>query len=143
MHAGSMHKGLTAIAILALGGCSAGGIFDLPAHQAQANDAPESYYKFLVADSAMVRQLRKNAQMAPLQVSGLRRTVAPQPGDWVTCLRVWELGKRQVFYAIFIRNRAIIESRTGVVIDRCEGEQFSPLPAIYVPEEESDKDKQR
>lgn len=134
---GAMRAAFVMIAALMLGGCSSGaGVFDTPARQAFADDTPESYYKFLVANHPTTKTLRSEARMAPLQVSGLRQAVAPQPGDWMTCLRAWNLGKGETFYAVFIRNREIIEFRSGIGIDRCEGEQFSPLPDIYVPPRE-------
>ena len=126
-----MRQGLIAIAALTLGGCS-GTWFDAPVQRAEAQDSPESYYRFLVTDSALARGLRQKPQVA-LQISPVRRSVPPQPGDWTTCVRVWEPGKREMFYAVFIQDRAIIDYRGGVAIDRCEAEQYIGLAAPIDP----------
>ena len=113
-----------AIAALALGGCSGAGLEPVP--RAEAQDSPESYYQLLVSSSVAVRPLRGKPGTS-LQISALRRSVAPQPGDWMTCLRVQETGKRDRFTALFIRNREVVDYRSGVAIDRCEGESYSPF----------------
>lgn len=141
-----------AIAALALGGCSGSGVFDLPVQSAAAQqtsrptpvrDDPESYYKYLVAYHVTARALRASKRFAPLHISGLRVAVAPQPGDWMTCLRANEYGKKDVYYAMFIRQRDIIEIRTGIAIDRCENEQYTLLPEIREPPPEPRADTKR
>jgi hypothetical protein len=135
-----MRKGLIAIAALALGGCS-GTWFDVPVQRTETDDTPESYYKFLLADSPLVRGYRGNKRIGPLQISALRRTVPPQPGDWMTCLRVWELGQQDTFIAVFIRDKKLVDFRTHVAIDGCSTEQYAPLPEVYVPPKEKVEEK--
>lgn len=134
-----MRAALIAIAALTLGGCSGNSsVFDLPVQSAAAQptpvrDNPESYYKYLVAAHATPRALRASKRFSPLHISPLQVAVAPQPGDWVTCLRTYEYGKKEVYFAMFIRNREIIEIRSGIAIDRCESEQYTLLPELYEP----------
>lgn len=119
------YKSLTVIVVLALGGCSA--MLDLPVQQSDPTDSPESYYKQLVVASDLPRTLIAAQPSAPVQISALRRSVAPQPGDWMTCLRTVVKG-RVKYLAVFFRNRAVIDSRSDVEIDGCETEQYAPLP---------------
>jgi hypothetical protein len=120
-----MRKGAIAIAALALGGCS-GTWFDAPVQRAEAQGSPEAYYRFLVSDSRAVSMFRRKPGVT-LQISPLRMSVAPQPGDWMTCMRVLEPGKPDQLIAFFIRDRAVIDYRVSVVIDRCEAEPYAPL----------------
>lgn len=142
-----MRAAFIAIAALALSGCSGTGALDWPVRSASAQqpaplphaqflDDPESYYRHLVAAHPTTRAIRADRAYAPPQISPLRMSVAPQPGDWMTCLRVYQIGKKEIYRAIFIRKREIIEVRSGVTIDRCENEPYTPLPDIYVPPRE-------
>ena len=119
------HKSLMAIVALVLGGCSA--VLDLPVQQSDASDAPESYYRQLVVASGVPTTLTKAQPSAAVQISALRRSVAPQPGDWMACLRTAVEG-RVKYLAVFFRNRAVIDSRSDVEIDGCETERYTQLP---------------
>ena len=122
-----MRKGLIAVAALALSACS-GTSSEAPVQRAEAHDSPEVYYRFLVSESPVVRNFRGKSGLT-LQISPLRRSVAPQPGDWMTCMRVLEMGKPDKLIAIFIWDRTVIDYRASVVIDRCEAEPYAPLVA--------------
>jgi hypothetical protein len=114
-----------AVAALGLGGCSA--MLDLPVQQSDPSDAPENYYRQLVVASGLPRALTKAQPLAPVQISALRRSVPPQPGDWMACLRTAVEG-RVKYLAVFFRNRAVIDSRSDIEIDGCESDQYAPLP---------------
>ena len=67
-----------------------------------------------------------NAPSIPMEISELKVSVAPQPGDWTACVRTWKDGK--IFYfSVFFRDRAVFETRRSIWFDRCELEQFSVL----------------
>jgi hypothetical protein len=114
-----------AVAALALGGCS--GMLDLPVQQSDPSDAPENYYRQLVVASGLPGALTKAQPLAPVQISALRRSVAPQPGDWMACLRTAVEGQVK-YLAVFFRSSAIIVSRSDIEIDGCETERYAPLP---------------
>ena len=126
-----MLRALIAAAALALGGCSAGSFFDLPAQPTDGADAPEAYYRQLIVTSGVPGELKKDDPSAQVMISGLRRSVAPQPGDWMTCLSASVRG-RQRYRAVFLRKGEIIDSRSDVAIDRCAAEQYALLPAAPV-----------
>ena len=115
-----MPRVLTAIAALALSGCSLGSVIDLPSQPA-ANETPEAYYRQLVTFARLNSLFLNENPAARVQISSLRRSVAPQPGDWRACLTAPPL-------AVFFRNREIIDSRFGIAIDGCETEQYALLP---------------
>ena len=50
--------------------------------------------------------------------------MAPQPGDWATCVRIWKDGQVS-YFTVFFRERAVFDTRRSIMIDRCEQEQFS------------------
>lgn len=58
-------------------------------------------------------------------ISGLQRSVAPQPGEWVACLKL----KSTIKYAVFFSDGKVEMMRLPVGFDRCEtsGAHF-PLP---------------
>ena len=123
-----MPRVLTAIAALALSGCSLGSVIDLPSQPA-ANETPEAYYRQLVTFARLNSLFLNENPAARVQISSLRRSVAPQPGDWMACLTAPPLaGKQQRYLAVFFRNREIINSRFGIAIDGCETEQYALLP---------------
>ena len=122
-----MRKSLIAIAALALSACS-GTSSEAPAQRAEAQDSPEAYYRFLVSESPAARNFRGKPGLT-LQISPLRRSVAPQPGDWMTCMQVLEVGKPDKLIAVFIKDKAILDYRSSIVIDRCEAEPYAPLVA--------------
>ena len=122
---GPMTKPLAALAALALGGCSLGSFVDQL--QVPGDENPETYYREIVNYSGLAARYRRKDPNAVVQISDLRRSIAPQPGDWSTCLRATVQGKDE-YLAIFIRNRNITESRSGVLIDRCEARTYALLP---------------
>jgi hypothetical protein len=120
-----MRTGLLAVAALALSGCSGGTMFDTPPHQADAYETVHAFYRPVVAHAV---QGFLGVSSALIEISELRRSIPPQPGDWATCARAWKGG--QLFYVtVFIRGRTVFETRRSIVIDRCEHEQFSVIPS--------------
>jgi hypothetical protein len=66
------------------------------------------------------------------QVSELRKTVGGgQSGDWIACVK--SDAKPYIgFFAVFIENEKVVDSRRAVGIDRCEAAIYSPLPPPVV-----------
>jgi hypothetical protein len=114
---------VAAISALAVAGCSLDTVLDPPG--ARELTPPLFDYRHLVIDSEIVKIMKKNAT-GQLEISGLRRSEGSQPGDWMTCLRGWQNGRR-AHMALFFRDNAIVESRGGVMIDGCEQDSFSML----------------
>lgn len=67
----------------------------------------------------------------PLEISGLRPTDHGGPGAYYVCLREANPApdKRQRYYAIFFEGDNQTGFRLSVIMDECEKQTFSPLPA--------------
>jgi hypothetical protein len=75
------------------------------------------------------------------QVSELRKTVGPEPGDWMACLKseIKQSDTKQgettpaetkaniAFIAVFIEGETVKDFRRSVVIDQCESAEYAPL----------------
>ena len=72
----------------------------------------------------------------------LRQSRGPQPGDWMACLRASKSG-RMTYIAIFLEDEKILDYRTAISYDRCEGESYEALPPKSHPlTKDKDKDGQ-
>jgi hypothetical protein len=114
-----------------LSGC---GLAELPAVQ-QHSPAPASEYRRIVSQSGPVAALRARPELASFEIAGLRPAVAPQPGEWMTCLRATETARgrvQPVYFGVFMQEWTVVEVRRGIFLDRCELEQYSML-AVYPP----------
>jgi hypothetical protein len=110
-----------AIAALALAGCSSDFDAPVPVRQADPFETVQQFYRPLAANA--VRTFL-NAPNIPIEVAELRISVAPQPGDWATCARTVRDG-RMKYFAVFFWERAVLDTRPSILIDRCEQEQYS------------------
>ena len=112
-------------AALALGGCTSA-IFEAPSHEPSSYETVQLFYRPLAASA-----VRPMVGTAAIEIAELRPSVAPQPGDWATCARAWKDGK-PLYFAVFIRSRAVIDTRGATMIDRCESDRFSAFEtAVY------------
>jgi hypothetical protein len=116
-----MRDVLSAAAMMALGGCSVGTMLELPAHEVDGYDTVQTFYKPLAAN-AVAAYL--NPSSTSVEISDLKRSIAPQPGDWATCVRGWKEDK-QLYFTVFIRGRAVYDTRRSIIIDRCHQAVFS------------------
>jgi len=123
-----MRKILVTMAVLTLSGCSAATLSEPPAQTGDHNKWPGLEYKQWLADSDLVATLRKRPSYTLFEVSDLKRTEGAQRGDWMTCLRIGEDGKLIYYGAFFDGKNNIVEVRRSVMLDRCEQDQYSPLP---------------
>ena len=99
--------------MLALSGCTSA-LFQAPSHSPASFETVETFYRPLAMNAA-----RPFIDRAEVQIAELRAAVAPQPGDWMTCVRSWKNG-REVYVAVFFRDRAVYDTRVAKMIDRCE-----------------------
>jgi hypothetical protein len=86
-----------------------------------------------VSQSGPVSTLRAQPTLANFEISGLRPAVAPQPGEWMTCLRASETvngNSRPAYFGVFLRQWTVVDVRRGVFLDGCDHEQYSAL-AFY------------
>jgi hypothetical protein len=61
----------------------------------------------------------------------------------MTCLRVWDLGQQDTYFAAFIRDKRLVDFRSHVAIDGCATAHYMPLPEVYVPPKEGEESKWR
>ena len=66
------------------------------------------------------------------EVSVIRSSFQPLPGDWVVCLRGNGPDRAQK-YAIFFQNGQYLSSRIATVADQCDEQAYVPAPAAAPP----------
>jgi hypothetical protein len=115
---------------VALGGCSASELVQSwtpppAASLPMVPDLSEPDYRRLVAGN--IKTMFPNpAALGMLEISGIRRVDHLKGPAWLTCLKLDAKGTPQ-HYAIFIIDNRIVDSRAGIVIDRCYSETYAPL----------------
>jgi hypothetical protein len=109
-----------AVLCLSLGACSflGGTEFEAPPKTAAPD---EGALRTAVTDGFRLTKLPGNPQ-----VSALRETKAPQPGDWTVCFKS-DVPDQDTWYAVFFRGNAPIATRRAVIIDSCGGQDYRPL----------------
>lgn len=60
------------------------------------------------------------------EVSNIRASLAPAPGDWIICLK--SNADQSLRYAVFFQDAQYLSSRMAVVIDRCDTGPYGPAP---------------
>jgi hypothetical protein len=65
------------------------------------------------------------------EASPVHPTHAPQLGDWMMCIK----GSADALpkYAVLIKDGAVVDVRTQVLLDRCDGEAYSPVEITSQP----------
>jgi len=72
-------------------------------------------------------KLKDFPPLAGAEISALRASRAPQPGQWMACLRTApQAGAAPGTFAVFFDDEAP-EIRRAVLVDRCGGETYSAL----------------
>jgi hypothetical protein len=77
----------------------------------------------LVASAFQKAKLSGTPEMSALHV-----TRAPQGGDWMFCIKS-SAPNETLMYAVFIRDNAFMDMRTGVLIDGCYKDTYRPVVA--------------
>lgn len=111
---------------LMLTACSSGGGVSLPI---PVYVPPSPPTEKAIIESAT--KLAKDARLvAPLQISAVRKT-DHGPADYFVCLTEENPppDKPRRYYSVFFDNDAYKGSRQSVILDECEAQAFSPLPA--------------
>ena len=93
--------------------------------------APEPDYRRIVAEGVKPN-LKDALAYGPLEVSPIRRTTRVQYGDWMVCVK----GRREdhpVYFGVFMREHRILNWGEAVIVDRCEAEEYEPLPPPPAP----------
>ena len=76
------------------------------------------------------------------QVSELRKTSGPQPGDWMACVKS-NTNPYIGFFAVFIADEKVKDFRRSIGIDQCESAAYSLLPSPPPPVQENNKSGKR
>lgn len=86
----------------------------------------------MAADFA--QHLADHPAIAALEVSDLRRSLGPQPGAWMACVRQVKAAQNTAF-AVFIEDHKIVNVRQAVALDGCDQERFQLIstPAATTP----------
>ena len=147
---------LFALAV-SLGGCSASEVLQnrTSAHAiSPAPDLSQPNYRRVVADNIKTI-LPNSASLGDLEISEVRRVDHVKGPSWITCLKFYPqinpdstatgepgatssaLGTANrggpQYYAIFIQDNKIIDSRFSVVIDQCHSQTFQPFQPTPPP----------
>jgi hypothetical protein len=114
-----------AVLAVMLGGCSASEIVQNYWGGAPVSDLSQPNHRGIVAEN-MKNMFPKGASLGDLEISGLRPVDHLKGAAWLTCLKVDARGTPHN-YAIFIKDGKVIESRSGVLIDQCHKETYTPF----------------
>ena len=93
--------------------------------------APEPDYRRIVSDGVKPN-LKDAMAYGPLEISPIRRTARTQYGEWMVCVR----GRREdhpVYFGVFMKEHKILNWGEAVIVDRCEAEEYEPLPPPEPP----------
>lgn len=69
-------------------------------------------------------------QLGAVEISGARRVLHLTGWAWLVCVKV-DAGGRPLTYGVFVRNGAIVDTRSNVSIDRCAEQAYQPLDVAY------------
>ena len=95
-------------------------------------DAPDA----LTVRSVVTDELRNAKLTGNPEVSDLRRTTGPQPGDWMVCFKA-DASEQALRYAVFFRSNKSVAARPAALIDGCDRARYTPLepPLPHWPHE--------
>jgi hypothetical protein len=116
------------IAVLLAAGCSVANLTATVDTRTEPPPEPD-YQKIVVAG---VKANLKNASFGPLEISAIRRSAITQYGDWIVCVKGMR-NDRPVYFGVSIKEHTIVRFEESAIIDRCEAEQYEPLPALAEP----------
>ncbi len=105
-----------------LAGCAG----DLPATMAP-QPAPANYRQMTAAyfAAALPKQ-----PLAGAAVSAIQPAVAPQPAEWIACVKL----AGGEYYAVFYSGGAVVDARRALNIDRCAAaDGYAPFPPPEKP----------
>src|SRR5262245_24396595 len=110
-------RALSLMLALALGGCSVSEF--VPKLTPDDIAGPLPRYRFLIA--GRIKSIMGDPASQELQISDARRADSLKGPSWLVCLQVrpFSLALPR-YYAVYIQQQKIVESRLSVLIDQCE-----------------------
>lgn len=123
---------LLGIAAASLVGCSAGGMNLYAGPEA----GPEPAYRDVVA-FWLPRIVGDPSKAGVMQISRPRRVESLRGPAWQVCLKTHAFSRPQ-YIAVFIRDNKVLDSRLGVVADRCVEESYAPFDNWFVEPPDDD-----
>jgi hypothetical protein len=121
--------GLLAVT-LSLAGCAAGGVVGYLPDPPAPDDLSQPNYRQIIADNLRT-VFPEQTSVGTLQISGARPFDHLRGRAWLVCIRI-NADSRPLDYAVFIIGDKIIDTRTGVVIDRCNQQSYEAFdPATF------------
>lgn len=119
---------LPGIAALSLVGCSAGGMSSYAAPEDIAGPEPAAYRDVVgFGLSSIIGDPNKAGVM---EISRPRRVDSIKGPAWQVCLKT-QVYSRPQFYAVFIQNNKVTDSRLAVIADRCPEETYGQFDNWY------------
>jgi hypothetical protein len=114
---------LTVLFVSALSsGCSFSGIGEPVADPApDGKDMVAAYQAIRTAYAGF--KLKGNPEMSPVH-----RVRGGYLAEWAMCVRNDDASKRQ-YYTFYFKDRKIFEWRLSAIVESCESQTFTPLPA--------------
>jgi hypothetical protein len=109
---------------LTLGGCSGSELVQNWT-STPAPDLAQPDYRRIVA-SNIKTIFSAQALAGDLEISGVRLVDHLKGPAWLTCVKLDAHGKPQQ-YALFIQGDKIIDWRSGIVLDQCYNQTYTPL----------------
>ena len=117
--------GTVAVAVLlALGGCSMSEL--LPRLTPEDIAGPEPQYRFLIA--GRIKSIVGDPAGLLMQISTVRRADSLKGASWLACIKVQPFALALPhYYAVYIQQQRIVESRLSVLLDQCEIQTYTPF----------------
>ena len=113
---------------------------ELPSQAIRPNQRPPDYKKIIRAalyaksqasvDAAIggdERIFRISDLYPPFETSNARQVDIVAGWAWQVCLKGINKTGRLIYLAVFIKDNYIVDLRTSIVSDKCEGEVYGPL----------------
>jgi hypothetical protein len=66
------------------------------------------------------------SKIGVVEISGARRAEAFKGPSWLVCLKAGAYAQPR-YYAAYIQNEKLIESRLAVILDQCEQQSYAPF----------------
>src|SRR3954451_10209820 len=123
-----MHAVALLLLALLLGGCSMSGAIPDWISDDAAGPEPTNY-RFIVANGLSAILGSKDTGVRLLEISNPRRVDGAKGATWMVCVKSLSYPARQprAYYAVFIQQQKIVDSRISVGTDQCQSESYTPF----------------
>jgi hypothetical protein len=114
-----------------LGGCSMSEF--LPRLTPEDMAGPEPQYRYLIA--GRIKSIVGDPAGSLMQISTVRRVDSLKGSSWLVCMKVqpFQLALPR-YYAVFIQQQRIVESRLSVLLDQCEMQSYTAFDWMHEAE---------